>query len=94
MNTMLFQPLSPDEITKRGEEIYINELKDKLEKNRLGNYVVIEVKTKKHFVNKDLVAALEAAKKKFPQDLFFIVQIGKLRTTLLKNQYQQYDWLF
>lgn len=94
MNTASSQPLSPDEITKRGEEIYINELKDELEKNKLGNYVVIEVKTKKHFVNKDLVAALETAKKEFPQDLFFIVQIGKLRTTLLKNQYQQYDWLF
>lgn len=94
MNAASFHPLSPDEITKRGEKIYINELKDKLEKNRLGNYAVIEVKTKKHFVNKDLVAALETARKEFPRELFFIVQIGKLQTTLSKNQSQRYDWLF
>lgn len=86
--------MSPDEITKLGEEIYINDLKDKLEKTRLGHYAVIEVKTKKHFVNQDLVAALETARKKFPKELFFIVQIGKLRETLFKDQSLRYDWLF
>ena len=94
MNTVLSQPLSPDAITKKGEEIYMNELKDQLEKTNLGDYVVIEVKTKKHFINKDLVTALEFARKKYPNELFFIVQVGKLQKALMKKRNEQYGWLF
>lgn len=71
--------MSPGEITQRGEEIYINELKEKLEAGNNGEYVVIEVGSKEYFVNRDLVVALKEARERFPDKLFFIVQIGALQ---------------
>lgn len=85
--------VNPDEVTRLGQEIYFNELKDTLEKSHLGEYVVIEVKTKKHFIDSDLVVAAQKAKKEFPDSIFFIVQIGKLQVVSIKQK-QEYAWLF
>ena len=86
--------LNPDEVTRTGQEIYLKELKDALEQSHLGEYVVIEVKTKKYFVNSDLVTAIQKAKKEFPDSLFFIVQIGKLRPPSIQQKKESYAWLF
>lgn len=85
---------NPEEITKKGEEIYFNELKDKLEKNHNGDYMVLEVESKEHFVDKDLVHALETARAKFPDKLFFIVQIGSLQKSTMNYKKENYGWLF
>lgn len=85
--------INPDEVTRLGQKIYFDELKDTLEKSHLGEYVVIEVKTKKYFTDPDLVVAAQKARKEFPDTIFFIVQIGKLQATSIKQK-QSYAWIF
>lgn len=94
MNTIQQSTLSPDEITRRGQEIYLSELKDTLEKAHFGEYVVIEVTTKKNYIDQDLVIAVQKAKKEFPDSLFFIVQVGKLQAASVKQKRDSYAWLF
>jgi hypothetical protein len=94
MNNNMIQNLTPEEITKKGEEIYFNELKDKLEKNHIGEYLVLEVESKKEFVNPSLIIALKRAKQNFPQKLFYIVQIGSIHKPITNYNKANYAWLF
>lgn len=94
MNHALPSP-SPSEITQKGGQIYLQELKGQLEKSHVGEYVVIEVESKQHFVNKDLALALNQARKKFPDRLFFIVQIGTLSQPAISlKKTDAHEWLF
>lgn len=70
---------SPEEVSRLGEDFYFRELKDTLEKTSKGEYVVIEVESKRYFVNKDLLKALEDAKREFSERIFHIIQIGTLQ---------------
>ena len=88
------QSITPEELNRRGESIYFNQLKDKLEKRNNGDYVVIEVESGDHFVNKDLMIALNKAKAKHKDKLFFIVQIGSLQKPNLSFKKEKYAWLF
>jgi len=91
-----FQPdtkYSLNEIARIGREFYINELKDKLEKTKMGHYVVTEVESKEYFVDRDLKKAIDRARKKFPNKLFHIVRVGDLHS-LAKNDEQKNAWLF
>jgi hypothetical protein len=66
-------------ITKVGMEFYLQDLKEKLEKTENGKYLVLEVDSKTYFIDEDLLDAIEKAEEKFPDKLFFIVQIGTLQ---------------
>lgn len=92
--TPQIQNTSPEEVTKRGEEIYFNELKSQLENTNKGDYVVIDVDSKEYFVDNDLIQALDKAKQKYPDKLFFIVQIGTLQKPTLGYRKQKNAWLF
>ncbi len=96
MITKVFQPdtkYSLSEISRLGNEFYLTELKDKLEKTKMGQYVVIEVESKKYFVDPDLKVALEKANKKFPTKLFNIIRVGELRSLPLQKK-EKNAWLF
>lgn len=80
MNTITATSLSPQEIIKKGEDIYFQN-QDRLEKENYGQYAVIDIKSKEIFVDMDKTTAIQQAKEKYPNNLFFIVQIGNLRTT-------------
>jgi hypothetical protein len=83
------QTRSPEEIIKLGEQIYF-EIKEELEKNYYGKFVVIEVDTKDYFVNDDKTLAIQEAEKKHPGKLFFIAQIGNLKTQPNVNEVKRY----
>ena len=85
-----FNPNSPEYISQRGEEIYLNELKDKLEANHMGEYAVIDIDTKKVFTNQNLLTALQEAEAEFPNKLFYIVRVGSLQKL---HKTMRYDWL-
>lgn len=83
------------ELLKRGEEIYQQELKSVLEPKDSGNYVVIEVESKKYFVGNTKDEAVAEAKKNFPNKVFVVRRIGEVEkiagySPLLPNYY---DWL-
>lgn len=65
------------EITKLGEKFYTEELKEKLERGNMGQYVVIDVEQKKYQVDADRLIAVEKAQKDFGYNkVFYIIQIG------------------
>lgn len=86
--------ISLNELSQRGQQIYFAGLKDKLEKTNLDDYVVIEVESKKYFVDKDQVTAVKKALKKFPGKLFFIAKIGNLRESPMNiKTNENYAWV-
>lgn len=84
---------SAEEITKVGEKYYFESLKDQVEKTNNGDFLVLEVESKKSFIDKDLMIALNDAKKEFPNKLFFIVQIGTLQRPTMNYKKENYGWL-
>jgi len=83
---------SPDEITQRGEKIYTERLKSELEPAHIGEYVVIEVESGDHFVNRDLVVAINEARAKYPGRLFYTIQVGTKPT--ISHRKTNYAWEF
>lgn len=64
------------ELAKKGQDIYHTELKAKLEKDHQGEFVAIDVDSKKYFLGKDPIEANKKAKVKFPDKIFYMVKIG------------------
>lgn len=71
------------QIIDKGTKIYFK-IKPELEKKFEANYyVTIEVKTGKYFIGKTSVEAMNKASKKFPDDMFFMAQVGRLAGRLM-----------
>ena len=88
------QARSPQEIIKLGEQIYF-EKKDNLEREHNSEYAVIDVDSKEILINGDKLKAIQEAQAKFPNKLFYIVQIGNLQqTTSSINEVKTYGWPF
>ncbi len=91
---MINRPLSLEEISKLGEKFYVEELKNKLEKDYLGQYAVIDVEQKKYQTNPDRLIAVEKAKKEFGDKLFYIIQIGNTQNPSLNFSAKKHAWNF
>lgn len=88
------QPLSLDDITKLGEKFYTEELKEKLERENMGQYVVIDVEQKKYQVDADRLVAVEKARNDFGNKLFYIIQIGSVQSPSMNFTTKRYAWNF
>lgn len=86
--------LSLEEITKLGEKFYNEELRSSLEKQHMGQYVVIDVEQKKYQVDPDRLVAIEKAIKEFGDRLFYIVQIGSIQNPRLNYTSKKHAWNF
>ena len=84
---------TPEELVTLGEQIYF-ENKDSLEKKHFGEFAVIEVESKEIITDRDKLKAIQQAQKKYPNRLFYIVQIGKLKSqfTSEMNEVRRYGW--
>jgi glycine cleavage system aminomethyltransferase T len=60
----------------RGLFIYKHDLKKILEPKYNGKIVCIEYESKDYFIGKDEMKALEKARKKYPDKLFFFAKVG------------------
>jgi hypothetical protein len=88
------QSLSVGEILKAGEKFYFDELKEKLEKENMGQYAVIDVEQKKYRVDPNELVAIQKAQKDFGNKLFYIVQVGSLKHPSTNFMTQKYAWDF
>ena len=88
------QPLSLEDISKLGEKFYTEKLKEKLEKESLGQYVVIDVEQGKYYVDSDRLVAVDKATKEFGNKLFYIVQIGNVQHPSMNFSAKKYAWNF
>ena len=66
-----------EEIVRLGRAIYFNKYESEL-KSYEGQYGVIDVSSGGYTVNKDEWEAIEEARRKFGDQLFYIVRIGEL----------------
>ena len=69
-------PVDTSLLARKGEQIYQNELTEKLEKEHIGRFVAIEVESKEYFLGDNQIDALTLARKKFPTKVFYLVKIG------------------
>ncbi len=92
----MIQDYSPEELVKLGEKIYLDN-KESLEKDHKGEFAVIEVDSKEVFINVDKLKAIQDAQAKYPDKLFYIVQIGNYKTSTglsEMNEVRKYGWTF
>ncbi len=64
------------EIAKKGEEIYQRKFKEKYEPSFNGKFFAIEIETEEGFLGDTLVEAVEKAKEKYPEKIFYIKKVG------------------
>jgi len=91
---MIPHNLSPEEIVKLGEKFYLEEIKDIVEKQYMGQYAVVDVEQKKYKLDPDRLIAIEKAKKEFGDKLFYIIQIGGSQNPSLNYCAKRYAWNF
>lgn len=86
--------LSLEEISRLGEKFYTEKLKEKLEKENLGQYAVIDVEQGKSYVDSDRLIAVEHARKESGDKLFYIIQIGNVQSPSMNFSAKKYAWNF
>lgn len=67
---------NPEQIAERGQKLYDEKLKSKLEGSQRGKFVVIEVESGEYVIADSLIDALQEAQKKYPGKLFHTVKVG------------------
>ena len=76
---------STDEIVARGQEIYEQQLRAKLEPQNIGKFLVIDIETGEYEMDEDdLVASLRASRKK-PSGARFGMRIGSPTSGTIGN---------
>jgi hypothetical protein len=65
-----------EEIARRGEEIYASRLRDTLEKEHLGQIVIINVENGEYEIGVDSLAANKRALAKNPDAVLYGIRVG------------------
>lgn len=86
--------LSLEDISRLGEKFYTEKLKEKLEKEHMGKYAVIDVEKSKYYIDADRLVAIEQAQKMSRDTLFYIVQIGSIQNPGMNFNAKKYAWNF
>lgn len=68
--------IEEDPIASMGEAIYATKIRDEVEDEHLGKYIVINVKTGEYEIDADDVAAVRRAKARFGPDDLYTMRIG------------------
>ena len=92
--TNIKQQLSLEEISKLGEKFYTEKLKEKLEKENMGQYAVIDTEQGKYYIDADRLVAVEKARKEAGDKLFYIIQIGSIQNPGMNFSAKKYAWNF
>jgi len=77
----------PSEIAHKGEEVY-RKISKQIEKKHLGGFIAIEVESRKYFLGKTQIEAIEKAKKHFPAKVFYLMKVG-FPATITFSGYQR-----
>ncbi len=75
MEENLVKTVDMERIANEGKKIY-EEIKSKYEPQDKGRFLAIEVDSKEVFLADSTVEAVEAAKSKYPDKVFYVVKIG------------------
>jgi len=73
---MIANPLPPGEIARRGTEFYERHLRQSVEREHFGRYLVLDVETGEYEIDSDHLAASNRAVAKRPNAILFTLRIG------------------
>jgi hypothetical protein len=66
-----------EEVVERGERIYDESLRSKLEPEHLGKFVVVNVETGEYELDKNHMAAVDRARaRRWPAELLYATRVG------------------
>ncbi len=83
------------EVLERGEKFYLEELKSRLEKEHVGEYVAIDTDSKQYIIGSNKMSVIRQAQKDFGEKLFYIVQVGDLsEPTANFRERENVAWFF
>jgi len=72
-------------ISKKGEKIYQQEIKSKVEPKMSGKFLALNVKTKDYFIADKIIQADKKARRKYPNEVFYIKKIGSPATVSFRG---------
>lgn len=75
-NDELIKKANLQEIVDKGEKIY-EQIKSQYEPQHNGKFLVIEVESGKVYFGEEAIDARDAAKKDFPDKVFYLLKIGQ-----------------
>ena len=67
---------SSAEIAKRGQVLYDQQVRGKVESNHKGEYLVLDIETGEYEMDLSELAALKRAKAKHPDAALYILRVG------------------
>ncbi|REJ85695.1 MAG: hypothetical protein DWQ34_28555 [Planctomycetota bacterium] len=73
---MPYAKYTPEEVESRGEEIYEQQIRQKVESGNKGKFVVIDIETGEYEIDEDDVQATKRALAKRPQGILYGVRVG------------------
>jgi len=73
---MVKPPKDPEAFARRAEEHYARALRAKLEPQHKGEYLVLDVESGDYEVDADEMVAIDRARAKHPDRLFYILRVG------------------
>lgn len=68
--------LSPEEIVRRGEALYEQTIRQRVEPACIGQYVVLDIDTGEYEIDADESAAFQRARAKRPSGVRFLKRVG------------------
>ncbi len=75
MSTSTIQ-LTKEEIVQRGNEIYENTIRSKVEENNLGKVVAIDVHTGEFEMANNAITSCSQLRTRLPEALIFVLRVG------------------
>lgn len=73
--TITYQPIDKETFAEKGEAIF-RSIEEKLKPEHLGKVVAIEIETGDYFLGRTGSEAVEEARKKYPNKIFYLARVG------------------
>lgn len=67
---------SSEEIAERGQALFEHEIRDKLDANARGMFLVLDIETGEYEIDADQRAALKRARAKHPDAALYLLRVG------------------
>jgi hypothetical protein len=67
---------SSDEIIEQGQALYDQQIRDKVEPQHNGKFLVLDIETGEYEIDADSVAAIDRATAKHPDPALYLLRVG------------------
>lgn len=85
---------SLEDILRLGERLYFDKFRQELEAEFDGQHAVIDVDRSEYVVKSNPVEAMDEAKKKFGDKVFYVIQVGRIDHPTSNHFERRYAWPF